>query len=76
MYQATAHSSTAHLHQEDVHAHAGGIFRVEFHLVVVVEIEFEGKRTQHRLEKRVDGADIECGVVIQDLLQSHIGSLL
>ena len=73
MYQAAAHHATTHLHQEDVHSHAGGVFRVEFHLIVVVEIEFEGKSSQHGLKKRVDGAYIKCGVVIQYLLQGHIG---
>ena len=50
-----------------VHAKLHNIFVVEFHSVVARQIDLIGKRAQNLLEKRVDGAYVEIGVIFEHL---------
>ena len=61
--------------QHVLNSHCHRIVVVEFYSVVIILVEFVSKRTHDGLEKRVDSADIEGGVVKQYLLQRRLRSL-
>ena len=48
------------------------IIVVEFDLVVARKVRFISESAQNFLKKRVDGADIEIGIILQQLHQCHL----
>ena len=57
-----------------LHRYSLAVFLVELHSIVIVLVELEGKCSQHRLKKRVDGAHVEVGVVEKQLGECTLGS--
>ena len=65
-------SAVANALHQSLHCLKGGEVFVELEVVVILSVEFIHEVAQHRLEKRVDGADIECGVVEQNILKRSL----
>ena len=65
-------SAVANALHQSLHSLKGGKILVELEVVVILAVEFIHEIAQHRLEKRVDSADIECCVVEQNILKRSL----
>ena len=57
-----------------MYTHRKGIIIVQLNVLVVGQFNFGGKRSQYYLEKLVDGAHVEVGVVEKQLGECTLGS--